>query len=263
MIDEKRHLVSVVMRELPFPMTAISRRDSAGQNTVGTISIEARVMREFEARWIDDFIRIVHRHRDRISTQHLKNNIGDYLKEMNATVAKIKYQYPFFVEKTAPVSKEKCLVRYLCAYSVKASLTSDKPTVRFSIDVPCITTYPQSDLGAGGDLFGQLSVVTIDMETQDDVFPEDMVEIVDKHAIAPVYSFLSPKDQAHIIKAAHTQAKTSVMMTDEIKEELAKNDTIDWFSINCSNFGMLHSYHTVVGTEKSMWVPMSGYTDDF
>jgi len=39
---------------------------------------------------------------------------------------------------------------------------------------------------------------------------------------------------------------------DEIKGELARNR-------RCSNFGMLHSYSTVIGTEKSRWVPFSGY----
>jgi hypothetical protein len=36
---------------------------------------------------------------------------------------------------------------------------------------------------------------------------------------------------------------------------------IEWYSVKCSNFGMLHSYSTFIGTEKSMWVPSSGYED--
>jgi len=28
-----------------------------------------------------------------------------------------------------------------------------------------------------------------------------------------------------------------------------------------SRFGMLHSYSTVIGTEKSSWVPSSGYEE--
>jgi len=29
--------------------------------------------------------------------------------------------------------------------------------------------------------------------------------------------------------------------------------------VNCNNYGMLHTYSTVIGTEKSSWVPFSGF----
>ena len=51
-------------------------------------------------------------------------------------------------------------------------------------------------------------------------------------------------------------------MIDEIREELARKRDISSYSINCDNFGMLHSYSTVIGTEKSMWVPFSSYDED-
>jgi len=40
---------------------------------------------------------------------------------------------------------------------------------------------------------------------------------------------------------------------------LAADKTIDFYSIICANFGLLHSYSTVIGTEKSMWLPFSGF----
>jgi len=110
-----------------------------------------------------------------------------------------------------------------------------------------------------GGLFGQLSTIIIEAESEKDVFPEDLVDVVDKHALVPVYSFLTEKDQEYVIKKIHTERKTSVMMMDEIKDDLAHNQNIKWYSLSCSNFGMLHSYSTVIGTEKSIWVPFSSF----
>ena len=108
-------------------------------------------------------------------------------------------------------------------------------------------------------LFAQLSVVVIEVESSTEVYAEDLVDLVDKHALAPIYSFLTPEDQDFIIQKAHTESKTSVVMVDEIKNELARNSDLSWYSVNSSNFGMLHSYSTVIGTEKSVWVPMSDF----
>lgn len=261
MSDEKRFLVDVEMVDLPFPMKVMSKAFADGQDTVAEISIKARIMREFEARWIDRFIQVLHSHRDRIGTKTLRDNISDYVKALNATAIRIDFDYPYFVEKRTPVSGEKCLVRYQCSYSAKVPSLDDKAKITFRIKVPCLTTFPVSEEGMPGGLFAQLSLVTVEVESNKDIYPEDLVDIVDRHALAPVYSFLTPEDQMHIIRKVHSERKTSVVVVDEIKGELMRNKDLDYYSINCANFGMLHSYATVLRTEKSMWVPFSGYED--
>lgn len=85
---------------------------------------------------------------------------------------------------------------------------------------------------------------------------------MDKHALAPVYSFLTKEDQHFIIETIHTKEKSSVVILDAIKSDLAGNRNIDWYTVRSRNYGMLHSYSTVIGTEKSPWVPFSGYGDE-
>jgi len=262
MVTEKKFLVDVGMRDLPFPMNVISKVDPDGQPTIATISINTRIMSEFEARWIDRFIQIVHAHRGRIGTKTLSVNILDYLKDLNAATVRIDFDYPFFIEKTTPLSKEKCLVRYLCTYSAKVSSIDHKPKVVFKMEVPCITTYPGSAPDKPGGLFGQLSLITVEIESGQNIYPEDIVEIVDKHALSPVYSFLTEEDQVAIIQKVHTENRSSVLTTDLIRDELAHIRDVRWYSVRCANFGMLHSYSTVIGTEKSMWVPFSGYDEE-
>jgi GTP cyclohydrolase FolE2 len=257
MKEEQRFMQDVGMSDLPFPMKVMSKVSKDGQHTVAKISIAARIMHEFEASWIDKFIQIVNQHRDKIGTETLKVNILDYMKELNATKVKVDFNYPFFVEKTTPVAKEKCLVRFFCTYSASVAKSDLKPKVTLKISVPCITTYPNSSADKPGGLFGQLSVVDIEVQSQKDVFPEDLVALVDKSALVPVYSFLTEEDQAHVISKVHSTMKTSVVMVDEIKEDLANMRDIDGYSVSCANFGMLHSYSTFVGIAKSMWIPLS------
>ncbi len=189
MIDPKRFLVDVEMKNLPFPIRVLSKLETGGQHTVANISISARIMQEFESRWIDRFIQIFHKHRDQIGTHKLKDNISDYLKKLNATCVRIDMDYPYFVEKLTPVSRDKCLVRYFCTYAVKVDSIMDEPIILFKIKIPCITTYPGSISDSPGGLFGQQSIVTIEVEAKQEIFPEDLVEIVDDHALFPIYSF--------------------------------------------------------------------------
>ena len=259
MNSEKTFLVDVGMKDLPFPIKAMSRCVSDGQLTVAGISISARIMREFEARWIDTFIQIVHQHRDRIGTATLKQNIMDYFKALHATAITLSLDFPFFYEKLTPVSREKCLVRYLCTYTVKANSLAGAPKAILKINIPALTTYPVSVPEVKGGLFSQLSIITLEVEPRKEIFPEDLVDLVDRHALASIYSFLTAEDQIYLINKAHSENKPSVAVLGEIKNELAHNENIEWYAVSSANYGMLHSYSTVIGTEKSMWIPFSGY----
>ena len=262
MIDEKRFLEDVGIRDLPSPMKVTSRVLPEGQPTVANVSIAARILREFEAGWIDKCIQIAHQHRDRIGTRALRRNILDYLKGLRAKSITIDLTYPFFVEKRTPVSNEKCLVRYTCTYSAKMSSVDKQPRVLFKIEVPVISTYPGSAPEKPGGLFGQLTIVSVHIESREEAYPEDLVELIDRHALAPIYSFLTPEDQAWIIKKVHSEVRSSVVVTDAIREELARSNDVEWYSVRCSNYGMLHSYSTVIQTEKSLLVPFSSYDED-
>lgn len=261
MNEQKKFLVDVGMNDIPFPMKVISRDNKEGQSTIANISINARIMQEFEAKWIDKFIKILHQHRDRIGAATLRENILDYQKELNAATVKIGFSYPFFIEKITPISKEKCLVKYQCFYSAKTSSIDHKPRIFFGIQVPIITTYPASSSEKTSGLFGQLNILNIEVESIIDIYPEQIVDIVDKCALASVYSFLTQEDQMYLIQKIHSEEKSSVVTVDEVKDKLAHITDIEWYSVRCTNMGMLHSYNTVIGTEKSSWVPFSNYSE--
>ncbi len=262
MTSQKAFLVDVGMRDLPFPIKVMSRSASDGQLTVAGISISARIMREFEARWIDTFIQIVHQHRDRIGTATLKRNIQDYINTLQASVVTVSFDFPFFYEKMTPVSREKCLVRYLCTYTVKGNSLMGEPRATLKVNIPVVTTYPISSPKTKGGLYSQLSVITLEVEPRKEIYPEDLVDLVDRHALAPLYSFLTTEDQVFLIDKMHSDNKPSVVVVDEIKNELVHDANIEWCSIASANYGMLHSYSTVISTEKSTWVPFSGYESD-
>lgn len=262
MSNGKRFLVDVGIRDLPFPLKVRSRENSDGQPTVASINISARIMQRFEARWIDSFIRVLHRQRDEIGTEWLTENVDAYLDELNASKVRVDFTFPFFVEKITPVSKERCLVRYMCTRSATLFSAHSKSNRSLQMEIPCITTYPGSSATGSGGLFGQLSIFDIEVESDRDFFPEELVDIVDGRAVAPLYSFLTEEDQTFIIDRVHSTEKTSVVVTDEVKDELAQDRSISSYTVRCSNFGMLRPYSTFLATEKNKWVPGSGWWEE-
>jgi GTP cyclohydrolase I len=261
MDKDKRFLTDVGMTNLPLPIKVASRVTPDGQLTVASINVTARIEHEFEPRWIDKFIQIIHRHRENIGTSLLRENILAYRDELNATMVKVDFEYPFFIEKLTPVSGEKNLVRYNCLYSAKIDQIG-QPKVLFRISIPVITTDPASSFIKPRRVFAQLSNLFVEIESVHDVYPEDLVLVAERHALMPVYSFLTEADQAYVIQKVHTEKKSSVAMVDDIKTELGSDPKIAWYSVKCSNFSMLHSYSTLVTSEKGAWVSYGEYAEE-
>lgn len=259
---EKRFLVEAELRDLSFPIQVISRAYPEGQPTIANVSMAARIMSQFQVQWFDRFIQALHRHRRQMGAEALMVDMVDYQKILNANRVRLTLEYPFFIEQKTPVSKEACLVRYSCSYSAEISSVDKEPKITFSMKIPIVTTYSGSTPDQPGGLFGQSTVVDISIQSRVNVFPEDLVEIANRHALSPVYSFLTEEDQAYVIQQVHGDTKTSLALTDEIREELARNQDITWFSVRCANYGILYPYSTVIGTEKSIWVPQSGYDEE-
>jgi len=84
---------------------------------------------------------------------------------------------------------------------------TERAKIRFKMEIPVITTYPGSDPDKPGGLFGQLSVVEVEVESRRDIYPEDLVETVDRHALMPIYSFLTEEDQTYVIQKVHSDEK--------------------------------------------------------
>jgi len=262
MKEQKRFLVDVGMNDLPLPIKVLSKVEPEGQHTVAQLSIVARIMREFEPSWIDTFINIAHQHRGNDGTKTVRENIKVYLKKLHATSVRVAFDYPYFIEKTTPVSQKKCLVQYHCRYEAKISSIKETANVVFKIIVPAITTYPISSREHPKSLFGQISKVSIEIQPKKEIYAEDLVALVDKCALAPIYSYLSQEDQMFLIEKIHTEQKSSVVMTSEIKDALVHNKNVEWYDIQCANYGMLHSYSTMISTEKSSWIPFGGQSEE-
>ncbi len=256
-------LVNVSIQDLPFPIKVLSGASKDGQSTVANISVQARIMKEFEAEWIDRFIQVTHRHRDNIGIEDLKSSIKDYLEALNANSVRVEMAFPYFVEKRTPKSNEPCLVKYDCTFTSHFPSLDNDVKIVFGIKCPVITSYPVEGQSSGRkSSFPQLTILQIEVQPKQEIFPEEIVKIADAKSLAPIYSFLSREDQLHLIEKTQQNYQSSVDTVDEIRLELARRRDVGWYSISASNFGMLHNYTTLISLEKSRWVPGSYYEDE-
>jgi GTP cyclohydrolase I len=247
--------VDTGLKDLPFPMRVSSRENPEGQWTVAAISVSARVRRKQEGDWIQQILRILHAHRDRIGASTLRGNIMDYLLHLEAEMVRVDFRYPFFYEKRTPKSREKCLLCYPCTYSAKVPSIEEAPRIFLKMEIPVLTSFPMPEAAATLPPPVQQSRIIIETESKKDIFPEDLVDLADRHALSPVYTFLTGEDLAFLAARFRNSRKSIEETIEGINHELALNHDIGWHSIRCSNKGLLYSYETEMSADKKMLSP--------
>ena len=262
MYEEGVFLADVGINNLSFPIRVPSRADPEGQHTIAEVSAYAHIMKEFRPRWMNKFMQVLHRDRRALGVAGMRVILEDLMQELRANKVTIRFDYPFFMEKTTPVTRERCLVKYSCSLEGWITVTRDKPAVLFRMRIPVITSHPASVLGEPGGLLGQLTLVNVELQSDKPLYPEDVAELVESYAVSPVYSYLAEEDQEYIINKIHSVFKPSTILIDRVKDRLARNEDIEWYSVECRDYGIVNNYTILARVEKSRWIPFSSYIEE-
>jgi GTP cyclohydrolase I len=185
------------------------------------------------------FIEILNQYRGEITIR----NMGDILQEMKtrleSSCAHMELEFPYFVEKEAPVSRARGLMEYQCRLS--GTLGEEKDFI-LAVTVPVTSLCPCSREISERGAHNQRSAVTVEIRSSRFIWIEDLIAWVEACGSAPVYSLLKREDE----KAVTEQAYDNPMFVEDIvravTEKLQAVPDIDWFRVECENFESIHKH---------------------
>ena len=133
-------LQKVGVRNLEYPVKVLDKTNKF-QSTTATVDLFVNLPHNFKGTHMSRFIQIFHKFHTNISMQHFLEMLEEIRVKMNAENAYGTISFPYFIEKSAPVSKEKGIMNYKCSYEAVAG--KDRKFY-VSIQVPVTTLCPCS-----------------------------------------------------------------------------------------------------------------------
>jgi len=88
----------------------------------------------------------------------------------------------------------------------------------------------------------QRSHVTVTTTTNDFIWIEDIIQIVEKQASSELYGLLKRPDEKFVTEHAYDNPKFVEDMVRDIAKELKKIDKIDRFVVESENFESIHNH---------------------
>ncbi|UCD58976.1 MAG: GTP cyclohydrolase I FolE2, partial [Candidatus Hydrogenedentota bacterium] len=147
----------VGVRNVKYPIVV---RDKAKreQHTIADISMYVNLPHRFRGTHMSRFIEVLNKHSGRMSMHNMEELLCEVEQALDADSAHLEMSFPYFIEKTAPVSGAKSLTEYRCKF-----IASHKDSLDFilEVNVPVTNLCPCSKEISDHSAHNQRSIVTV------------------------------------------------------------------------------------------------------
>ena len=243
----------VGIKNLRYPITVRDRREGR-QHTVASINMYVDLPREYKGTHMSRFVEMLHLLKSEISLQKFSELLDQMKQQLNAASAHIEISFPYFIEKTAPVSSALGLMDYNCRI-IGTSNSSNEVDLVSEVNVPISSVCPCSKEISDAGAHNQRGEVKLQTRFNRFIWLEDMIELVESCASCDVYSVLKRVDEKYVTEFSYSNPKFVEDIVRDIAARLMQDDNIIWYSVSAENFESIHNHsayaHIVSGPVPS------------
>jgi GTP cyclohydrolase I len=254
-------LAKVGVKGLEYPIRVLDKVKKV-QHTTARVDLFADLPRHFKGTHMSRFIEIFHQYRDDLSMPKFMEMLSAIRVELEAESAYGSIEFPYFIEKKAPVSGLPGMMSYRCRYQGRVSAElrsgegsgaeSSRPNpgsglikdryFTVAVSVPVTTVCPCSKAISERGAHNQRGNVTVELELGPFFWIEDIIDIVEDVASSPVYSILKREDEKFITEHAYDNPKFVEDLVRDVYNTIKELNQFPRFSVEAENFESIHNH---------------------
>jgi GTP cyclohydrolase I len=156
--------------------------------------------------------------------------------------------FPYFINKTAPVSGVQSLMDYDVTFI--GDICHGKIATSVKVVVPVTSLCPCSKKISDRGAHNQRSHVTVTARTNDFMWIEELVQLVESEASCELYGLLKRPDEKYVTERAYDNPKFVEDMVRDVAARLNAEARIDAYIVESENFESIHNHSAYALIEK-------------
>ena len=228
----------VGIRSLRHPIAFSDR--SGVQHTVAEFDMSVALSPEIKGTHMSRFIDILNSQSSAMSIETFRSILVNMRDRLEAKIGVIEMRFPWFVNKSAPVSGVKSLVDY--EVTLVGKIESEAVETLMQVVVPVTSLCPCSKKISEYGAHNQRSHVTVEVETNQTVQVEEIIDLVEGEASAPLYGMLKRVDEKYVTEQAYNNPKFVEDMVRDVAGCLNKDDRVTAYKVIVENFESIHNH---------------------
>ncbi|BBI99036.1 GTP cyclohydrolase FolE2 [Ferrigenium kumadai] len=246
---DMRHLAinKVGIKGIRHPIKV--RDKSVGvQHTVATFNMYVHLPHNFKGTHMSRFVEILNEHEREISVESFETILRDMVVRLEAQSGYIEMNFPYFVNKTAPVSGVQSLLDYDVTFI--GEVVDGKARVTMKVVVPVTSLCPCSKKISERGAHNQRSHVTLTLRTNEFVWVEDVIRIAEEQASCELFGLLKRPDEKFVTERAYDNPKFVEDMVRDVAAALNADKRIDAYIVESENFESIHNHSAYALIER-------------
>jgi GTP cyclohydrolase I len=237
----------VGVRGLRFPILI---RDKAHrvQNTIATIGMYVDLPKEFKGTHMSRFLEVLNAHGNMVHVENIPDILHAMQRRLHAQTAHLEMEFPFFLEKHAPVSRMTGLMDYTARFDATASgrAIDFVLTVVAGVTTLCPCSKAISRYGA----HNQRGLVTVQTRSRKSIWIEDLIALTERSASSGLYSLLKRQDEKAVTERAYDNPVFVEDLVRNVALHLNAHPDVLWYKVEAENFESIHSHNAYACIEK-------------
>ncbi len=238
----------VGITDLEYPIIVEDKYNDF-QSTIAKIQMSVNLPHHYRGTHMSRFIEILNRFRGHLSLENIYSLLDEMEKIFDAQRSFFKAEFPYFIEKTAPVSGLKSLMNYRGIF-IGEKYKNGEPCFKLGAKVAITTLCPCSKEISDYGAHNQRSIVTIYIKYKELVWLEDLITLVEEQASCEIFPLLKRPDEKFVTEKAYDNPKFVEDIVRSVAKKLKDDSNITWFEIESKHFESIHN-HNVYAIVKS------------
>lgn len=240
-IADKRQIAidKVGIKDIKHPVK-VSDRTKGEQHTIANFNMYVNLPHHFKGTHMSRFVEILNQHENEITVKSFRKMLGEMTERLDAESGYIEMNFPYFVNKEAPISKVRSLMDYDVSFIGEITGKDTAMTVKVVVPVTslCPCSKNISDYGA----HNQRSHVTLTVRVDSFIWIEDLIDLVEKQASCEIYGLLKRPDEKYVTERAYDNPKFVEDMVRDIAAKLNEDERINAYTVESENFESIHNH---------------------
>ncbi len=221
----------------------IKVKDKTGgvRHTIANFNMYVGLPHNFKGTHMSRFVEILNSHEEEISVESFETMLREMVVRLEAETGHLEMSFPYFINKTAPVSGVKSLMDYEVSF-IGEILAGNHYRQTIKVVVPVTSLCPCSKKISERGAHNQRSHVTITATTNELVWIEDIVQLAEAQASCELYGLLKRPDEKYVTERAYDNPKFVEDLVRDVAGALNADPRIDAYVVESENFESIHNH---------------------
>ncbi len=218
------------------------------QHTIATFGMYVYLPHHFKGTHMSRFVEILNGNEREFSVESFENTLRQMVVKLEAESGHVEMNFPYFVNKKAPVSGVESLMDYDVTFI--GEIKNGEYLQTMKVLVPCTSLCPCSKQISQYGAHNQRSHVTITARTNTFVWIEDIIKIAEENASSQLYGLLKRPDEKFVTEKAYENPKFVEDLVRDVAAALNADKRIDAYLVEAENFESIHNHSAYALIER-------------